>query len=304
MLFLYACALAQPRRQAGPTVAACNKWEADSAKDVAVVNFVLAHTPSLSPADKKQIIRDIRNHVDPCGNLKEELLEISERVRQVYMKRGYFKTLVDDPELKVIRQNAKQEQIDVTISVEEGQQYRLKDISFTNQKAFTETELRKLMPIDAGDIFDVSKIHQGLENLRKLYGSYGYVNFTPVPDTQIDEDANLISLVIDVDEGELFRWGKLTVNGTESEPGARQKLLKAWQTYEGMPYDGDAALKHLLRGIHAQPEVKPEEVFEASKDEKSHLVNVQLTLLNPSKELKALLNQSRASRARSSAVHH
>jgi len=269
-----------------------------------VVNFTLAHTPSLSPADKKQIIRDIRNNVHPCGNLKEELPEIADRVRQVYTERGYFTAIVDDPEVNVIWNKAKPEVIDVTISVEEGHQYRLKDISFTHQKAFTEAELRKLMPMEAGDIFDVSKIHQGLENLRELYGSYGYVNSTPVPDTKIDENANLISLVIDIDEGGLFHWGKLTVTGVESEPGARQRLLKAWRAYEGMPYDGGAALKRLLRDIHAQPKVKPEEIFETSMDEKSHLVNVYLTLLNPPRELKVLLNQQSAARARSSAIHH
>jgi hypothetical protein len=269
-----------------------------------MVNFTLAHTPSLSPADKKQIIRDIRNNVHPCGDPNEELDAVAGRVRQAYQERGYFKVLVSDPEVNVIRQNSRHELIDVTISVEEGHQYRLKDISFSNQRAFTEAELRKLIPMNAGDIFDVSKIHQGLENLRVLYGSYGYVNFTPVPDTKIDEDANLISLVIDVDEGGLFHWGKLTVTGVESEPGARQRLLKAWQAYEGMPYDGGAALKRLLRNINARPKVKPEEIFGTSLDYRSNLVNVYLTLLNPPRELKVLLNQQSAARARSSAIHH
>ncbi len=157
--------------------------------------------------------------------------------------------------VKVIRRNRKPQVIDIIISVDEGRQYRLKDISFTEETVFPVAAMRRQFPIKAGDIFDTEKIRTGLENLRKLYGASGYINFTPVPDTKIDDDAGLISLDIDIDEGQLFHWGELIVNGLESQPGARERLLEAWRAYKRTPYNGDIALKHLLRDIHALPNV-------------------------------------------------
>jgi len=303
MLLLCASSLAQTRRPAPPQVPACENWSPDSTTDAAVVNFTFRHVTKLSPADKRKLAQEIRKKIHPCGNLKDDVDEIAERVRQAYQERGYFKALVEEPKISVVRQNEKQELIDITISVEEDRQYRLQDISFTGVTAFAADDLRAQFPVNAGDIFNTDKIRMGLENLRKLYSAGGYINFTPVPDTRIDETAGLISLVIDVDEGGLFHYGKLIIKGEESQPGAREKLLKVWQAYQGTPYDGEA-LEDFLRDIHARPNVKPEEVFETTVDYRSKLVNVKLTLLNPPKEMKALLNRPRVGRTRSSANNH
>ena len=45
-----------------------------------------------------------------------------------------------------------------------------------------------------GDIFSREKVAKGLENLRKAYGEYGYINFTSVPDTKFDEEKKLVFL--------------------------------------------------------------------------------------------------------------
>jgi len=235
MLLLCASSLAQAGRQAALKVQACDKWLPDSTNDVTVVNFTFRHATKLSLGDKKKITQEIKRNKDPCGNLKEDVDEIAERVRQTYMERGYFKALVSDPEITVLGQNTKQSLINVIISVEEGRQYRLQDISFTGVTAFPVADLRTQFPIDAGDIFNTDKVRMGLENLRRVYGASGFINSIPVPDTKIDEATGLISLVIAVDEGGLFHYGKLIVNGVESQPGAREKLLKAWQAYQGTP---------------------------------------------------------------------
>src|SRR5260370_85858 len=133
ILLLCALAPAQAARGVPSKVSACDPWGPDSARDTAVVNFTFTHMPSLSPADKTRIRKEIRIQISPCGILDEELQETAERVRQVYLERGYFKALVDDPQFKVIRRNGKPQVIDIIISVDEGRQYRLKDISFTEE---------------------------------------------------------------------------------------------------------------------------------------------------------------------------
>ena len=61
-----------------------------------------------------------------------------------------------------------------------------------------------MFPIKDGETFDTHKISKGLENLRKAYGEIGYINFTSVPETDIDDEKKLLTLNIDVEEGKPF----------------------------------------------------------------------------------------------------
>lgn len=140
--------------------------------------------------------------------------------------------------------------------------------------------MRTAFLIADGEIFDREKIAAGLENLRSLYGTNGYVNFVAVPETTIDEDARSISLKVDLDEGSVFCLGTLTVRGVESEPGAREKLLRYWKSYQGRIYD-HRLLNQFLRDINARPSVRPEQIFEISQDPQTRVVNVYITLAKP-----------------------
>ena len=143
-----------------------------------------------------------------------------------------------------------------------------------------QAELRSQFRIADGDILNRQKIADGLEQLRLLYGRNGYVNFSAVPETEIDETAHTVSLLIDLDVGTVFHLGKLTVEGEESEPGARGKLLSTWKNYEGKIYDPNL-LNEFLRDLNARRSVRPEQVFEISQDTQASIINVQITLVKP-----------------------
>jgi outer membrane protein assembly factor BamA len=297
ILLLLACTPAPAGRWTAPKIPACDQWGPQSAQDATVVNFTFTHAPSLSPRDKARIRKEIRTAISPCGVIDDELQEMLERVRQVYQHRGYFKVLIEDPQLTITRKNGSPQVIDVMISVQEGRQYRFKDISFTGGTVFPEAAMRRQFPIESGDIFNTEKIRVGLDRLHGLYGAEGYINFTPVPDTVVDDDNGLISLKIDMDEGQEFRYGKLIISGEESRPGAKEELLKAWRAYQGTVYDPEA-LKDFLRDIHARPNVRPEDIFETSKDERSGVIDVHLNLVKPPKDLLPYLRTARTASSR------
>ena len=145
-----------------------------------------------------------------------KLDEDTERVRNEYQNRGYFKVLVNEPKTKIhdtghqgfhipLLQGGPGKAVDITMPIEEGDRYTLGGITFKNNKAVSNVKaLRGLFPIKDGDIFNKDKIAKGLEALRKAYGEQGYINFTSVPDTRFDDDKKLIFLDIDVDEGKQF----------------------------------------------------------------------------------------------------
>jgi hypothetical protein len=89
-----------------------------------------------------------------------------------------------------------------------------------------------------GEIFSRSKIAKVLEEARKLYQSHGYMNFTSIPNTEIDEAGCSIALEIDVDEGGIFHWGGLHVEGM-SEADKRELLL-GWEGLRGQLYTSNS----------------------------------------------------------------
>ena len=125
----------------------------------------------------------------------------------------------------------------MTLAIKEGQQYQLKQITFSGNKELSASLLRQQFEAD-GDVFDVEQIRKGLEEIRKLYALRGYINFTPVPNTEPDED-RAVTPKIDCDEGKQFHFGKLVVAGRELHPGDGEKILAAWKPSEGSVYNQD-----------------------------------------------------------------
>jgi len=152
-----------------------------------------------------------------AGSLDEVKEDVEERLRNEWQKRGYFKVRMS-ADGNVLTIGPSRQQIVLTVYVEEGAQYHLERIAFKNNKAVTNAQaLRTLFALKDGDIFDREAVAMGLKNLAKAYGQMGYINFTSVPNTNINEDAHTISLEIDVDEGKQFYVSSIDIKGAEAQ---------------------------------------------------------------------------------------
>jgi len=161
-----------------------------------------------------------------------KLDEDAERVRFFYQTKGYFKVLVDDPKTKIrdtaagfpylFRHGGKV--VDITVPIQEGDKYRLGSIAFKGGKAITNTKaLRAQFAIKDGDIFNRELIGKGLDNLRKAYGELGYINFSAVPETAVNEEKKTVSLDVDLDEGKQFSVRRIEFQGNTT---TRDKVIR------------------------------------------------------------------------------
>jgi outer membrane protein assembly factor BamA len=231
--------------------------------------------------------RDIRDIVECVNDLPsgdDRLREISERLLRRYQDLGYYKVRVGDPEVLRVGEvdgDSKFEVADLAFTVQEGRKYRLADVQLRGGKAFSAAEYRNYLALNVGDVFNRSAVSRGLERLREAYCNIGYTNFTPVPDTNFDEQRGLISIVIDINEGKQFRWGSLTVDGENTVPGAKERLLSLWKPHQGTTYDCGRTLEIFLREIGGRPDITPDEVFDLSLDQRSGLANVEIMLADP-----------------------
>ncbi len=181
---------------------------------------------------------------------ESKLEEDSERVRQAYRDRGYFRASIGEPLTHIRNQGGisiftlrprKGKVIDITMPVDEGQSYRLGGITFTGNKRVTNVKaLRALFKLKDGQTFNASLIGKGLENMRKAYGQLGYINFTAVPTPRVDEAKKLVYLNIDIDEGKPYYVSRIEFRGnttTRDTVIRRELLLEEGQVYNSQLWE-------------------------------------------------------------------
>lgn len=219
-----------------------------------------------------------------------KLDEDTERVRMEYQNRGYFKVVVGDAKTQIrdtghkgphipLIQSGPGKAVDITIPIEEGNVYRLGKITFKgNAHLPNSTALRTLFPIKDGDVFSREKIAKGLENLRKAYGQYGFINYTGIPNTTFDEDKKLANVEIEVDEGKQFYVRRIEFVGNTT---TRDKVIRRELALEeGGIYDSRLWELSLLRlnQLSYFEQLKPDDpnVTDKKLDEKNGYVDLTL----------------------------
>jgi outer membrane protein insertion porin family len=173
-----------------------------------------------------------------------KLDEDTERVRQAYRDRGYFKALTSEPTTHVrdaggvnwlTLHPSKGKRIDILMPVEEGDRYKLGGITFKGNTHVPNVKvLRAQFAQKDGEYFNATLFGKGLDQLRKAYGELGYINFVGTPVPRIDEAKKQIFLDIDIDEGKPFYVSRIEFTGntiTRDKVIRRELLLEEGQVY-------------------------------------------------------------------------
>jgi TonB family protein len=114
--------------------------------------------------------------------------------------------------------------------------YRLQGIAFKNNKAIANYQaLRAQFPIHDGDPVDPTLIAKGLDNLRHVYATIGYIGFRAVPQTKFDDGSQTVSLEVTFDEGKQFLVSRIDFLGVDEQ--AFQKMRKNLLQKPGQIYN-------------------------------------------------------------------
>jgi outer membrane protein insertion porin family len=169
-----------------------------------------------------------------------KLDEDKQRISQAYQDEGYFTVKVLDESVKItpkggrgwrlplIKPNNVGIYADLTIPIEEGRQYHLRNANFMGVKFFREPSLLlSVFRMSKGDIFSTDKLRKGLEELRKVYGQFGFIDFVPEPSFDPVPGTNDIDLTITADEGKQFFVRRIDFAGntTTRDKVIRRELL-------------------------------------------------------------------------------
>ncbi len=216
-----------------------------------------------------------------------KLDEDTERVRQAYRERGYFKVIPSEAQVKVrdagglgiTLRPSTGKRADILIPIEEGSRYRLGGINFTGNKAVTNLKvLRAQFALKDGDYFNATLFGKGIEQLRKAYGELGFINFVGTPVPRIDEAKKLIFLDIDIDEGKPFYVSRIEFTGnsiTRDKVIRRELLLEEGQIYNSRLWDLSILRLNQLNYFEA---LKADQDSESRQDAEAGTVDLLLKL--------------------------
>lgn len=161
------------------------------------------------------------------------LADLELQIRTLYQDNGYFYVVLKEPVTKMMDTQrhwpffffswGRGKKVDVTIPVEEGDQYHLGRLVIRGNKLFKQAQLEPVVQLKPGDVFNLGKVRKSIENFQKLYGAYGYINFTASPDIEPDNKKKLINLALDFEEEKQYFVHRIEFSGNSK---TRDKVIR------------------------------------------------------------------------------
>jgi outer membrane protein insertion porin family len=178
------------------------------------------------------------------------LADLELHIRTLYQDNGYFYVVLKEPVTKMTDTKrrwpffffswGRGKRVDVTIPVEEGPQYKLGRLLIRGNKLFRQEQLQRVLQLKTGDIFNLGKVRKSIENFQKLYGAYGYINFTATPDIEPDNKKHLINLALDFEEEKQYFIHRIEFSGntkTRDKVVRRELLLDEGNIFSSELWD-------------------------------------------------------------------
>ena len=170
-----------------------------------------------------------------------KLEEDKQRVQSFYQEKGYFTTRAGEHnvvirdtggkglKIPIFKPNKPGKKADLTINMEESRLYKLQTLNAVGMKLFRTPEsiLANIFQMKVGDTFSTAKLRKGLEQIRKLYGEFGYIDMVPEPDINPVTGSDKVDFTLNVDEGKQFFVRRIDFSGntTTRDKVIRRELL-------------------------------------------------------------------------------
>jgi len=230
----------------------------------------------------------------------DEDLEVGVR-SSLYQANGYFRADVNVASTKTVDINragipgpwpfigAKHEKAtNITIFIDEGEQYRMGKLTFRSADpdeglVIKPEYLAAIFPLKPGDLFSTEKLRKSFDNYKKLYGQYGYIDFTPDPRFDIDDAKKVINLTLEFDQQKQYYVRRIEFSGnttTRDKVIRRELLLDEGQVFNNHLWEISLLRLNQLNYFET---IKPENA-DLRKNVKTGSVDIRLKLREKQKQ--------------------
>lgn len=166
------------------------------------------------------------------GGYKEEMTKVDrDIIADQYYNEGYIQVRVKGPVVNLLPDK---KSIELLYEIEEGKQFLVGKLDISGDLLKDKQELLDSMTLREGDVFSRQVMREDMLKLNDLYADTGYAYVNVTPETQVDEQANKVDLVYDVEQGLKARIGRINISGntrTRDKVVRRQVKLAEGDTY-------------------------------------------------------------------------
>lgn len=220
-------------------------------------------------------------------------------VRGLYRDNGYFLVSLKEPVTETIDVNGFHlpmpgkthhpgKATNIKIEIEEGERYRMGKLvirsSDPDQGLHLKVDaLKSVFPLKPGDIFSTEKVRKSLEEYRKIYGDYGYIDFTSEPITDVEEATKTINLTLNFTEEKSYVVRRIEFSGnvtTRDKVIRREVLLDEGNTFNQRLWDLSLLRLNQLDYFEV---LKPENA-ELKRNQKDATVDINLKVKEKGKQ--------------------
>ena len=188
--------------------------------------------------------KDFFSWITSGGYLEKKKLEFDiHKITSFYQNHGYIKAKVGKPKITYI----KDEGLIITIEMDEGPQYGVREVSVEGELIKPAAQLLAKVQIKNEKVFNRETVRKDIQTLRSVYGNEGYANADVIPTTKEDNENYLIDITFVITKGQKVRFERINIYGNTitRDKVIRRELLVIEDDY----YNG-AALKYSTQNLH------------------------------------------------------
>jgi outer membrane protein insertion porin family len=166
-----------------------------------------------------------------------------EKIRSYYLDNGYIRFSIESTQVSL---SPDKEQVFLTINVNEGPQYTIRNVEIRGDLKVGEEDLRKLIVVKPGDIFSRQVLTLTSDILTKRLGNDGYTfaNVNAIPEPHEDNTAT-VTFFVEPGQRTYVRRINFRGNTSTSDEAVRQELIQM---------EGAAASTDLIEASKSQLE--------------------------------------------------
>ena len=141
---------------------------------------------------------------------KQKLSADLETLRSYYLNRGYLEFNIESTQVNISTDKKK---IFITVNVNEGKRYTVSDVKVGGELLIPEEEIRKLIKIDAGDVFSRELVNESSSAISDRLGNDGYAfaNVNAVP--ELNKEKQTVAFTFFVDPGRRVYVRRINIAG-------------------------------------------------------------------------------------------
>jgi outer membrane protein insertion porin family len=141
---------------------------------------------------------------------KQQLIGDLETLRSFYLDRGYIHFDIVSTQVSI---SPDKRDVYVTINIDEGEQFRVKEFDISGDLVVPETELRELILLQPGEIFSRQLLVQSTNKINERLGveGYAFANVNAIP--KIDDEKKEVAITFFVDPGKRVYVRRINITG-------------------------------------------------------------------------------------------